>query len=102
METQLENIVHTDNYPTQYKYQQSFWQVAAAADTTDARIIHKFASKYRFKGSWDATGKIVKNCILKNKLKMNWCTNIYDCYINLKSDLSHDGKEKNKQDWLKW
>jgi len=98
----LNNIVHTDNCPTQYKCQQNFWHVAAAADTIDARIIHKFASKYRFKGSWDATGKIVKSCILKNELKMNRCANAYDCYINLKRDLSHDGKEKNKQKWLEW
>ena len=96
------NIVHTDNCPTQYKCRQNFWHVASAADTVDARVIHKFASKYRFKGSWDATGKIVKSCIMKNELKMNRCANAYDCYINLRHDLSQDGNEKHKQKWLEW
>ena len=49
------NIVHTDNCAPQYKYRQKFLQVADSAITQDGIVLHKFAQKYRFKGSWDAT-----------------------------------------------
>ena len=58
----LINVVWTDNYPTEYKCRQNFLNVAQAAKHHENKtvIIHKFAQKYRFKGSWDATGKNVK------------------------------------------
>lgn len=85
----LNNIVHTDNCPTQYKCRQNFYKVATfrSAYNHMCRLIHKFAQKYRFKGSWDAIGKIVKERILNHELK-NWrCATAWDCYILLKNDL---------------
>lgn len=63
------NIIWTDNYPTQYKCRQSFWKVASSGTTNKSKIVHKFAQKYRFKGSWDTTGKIVKEAIMNNELR---------------------------------
>ena len=57
------NMVWTDNCPTQYKCRQNFWKVASSGTTNNSVIIHKFAQKFRFKGPWDATGKLVKQAI---------------------------------------
>jgi hypothetical protein len=51
------------------------------------RLIHKFAQKYRFKGSWDAVGKMVKERILNHELKYFRCATAWDCYIKLKDEL---------------
>ena len=64
--------------------------------------MHKFAEKYCVKGSWDATGKLVKAAILKNEMKHERCANAFDCYTKLKADLSKNGTEKLKQKWLEW
>ena len=51
------NIIWIDNCPTQYKCRQNFRNIATSADRIDSYIeggsnrIHKFGSKYRFKGS---------------------------------------------------
>ena len=37
-----------------------FYKVATFAEETGLRLIHKFVHKYGFKGSRDATGKLVK------------------------------------------
>jgi hypothetical protein len=65
------NIVWTDNCPTQYKCRQHFVNVAKASSLHNNKtsITHKFAVKYRFKGSWDATGKLVKQQIFINEMK---------------------------------
>lgn len=89
------NIVWTDNCPTQYKCRQHFLKVATASSNHNSKstIIHKFAQKFRFKGSWDATGKIVKQRILNNELKYDRCANALDCYQKLSRDLTKDGSD---------
>lgn len=83
------NIVHTDNCPTQYKCRQNFYKVSTfgSEHDHDCRLIHKLAQKFRFKGSWDATGKIVKERILNHELKYFRCATAFDCYIKLRDDL---------------
>ena len=97
------NIVWTDNCPTQYRCRQNFTQVAMASSKHDHKpmLIHKFAQKYRFKGSWDATGKIVKQRILNNELKHRRCATAFDCYIKLKSDMTQKPNRKKWVDLLK-
>ena len=65
-------------------------------------MIHKFAQKFRFKGSWDATGKHVKEAILKNERKFDRCHNAEACYYKLKRDMNRDGNEEEKKKWRKW
>jgi hypothetical protein len=90
------HIVHTDNSPTQYKCRQNFLNVAEWASHQEyrGRLLHKFGQKYRFKGSWDATGKHVKQRILNNELKNLRCKNAWYCYTNLRVQMSKNGKEE--------
>jgi hypothetical protein len=83
------NIVHSDCCPTQYKCRQNFYKTAtfASEHDHDCRLIHKFAQKYNFKGSWDAAGKIVKERILNHELKHYRCATAWDCYVKLRNDL---------------
>ena len=98
------NIVWTDNCPTQYRCRQNFYHVANAAKTLHHKpiTIHKFAQKYRFKGSWDATGKVVKQKILQNELKYDRCSTALDCYMKLTRDMTRDGSEKKTQKLLEY
>lgn len=98
----LSNIVHTDNCPNQYKCRQNFYHVATSAKAHQSRIVQKFAEKYCFKGSWDATGKLIKWAILKNEKKFDRCANALDCYYKLKRDLSKDGECESNKIWLEW
>ena len=65
-------------------------------------IIHKYAHKFCFKGSWDATGKLVKGTILKNELKNDRCANAVDCFHKLKRDLTKDGTNKKQELFKEW
>ena len=98
------NIVWSDNCPTQYKCRQNFSNVAHASNTIgdESIIVHKFAQKYRFKGSWDATGKIVKQQIANNEFKFDRCANAWDCYLKLKRDLTKSGEEKKALDFTRY
>ena len=71
------SIVHTDNCPTQYKCRKNFYNVSmfGSHHEYDCQLVHKFAQKFRFKGSWDATGKMVKLRILNNELRNMHCKN---------------------------
>jgi len=94
------NVVWTDNCPTQYKCRQNFVNVAHASSfhNNKCTITHKFAQKYRFKGSWDATGKLIKKRILNNEFKFDRCADAFDCYKKLSRNqfqygLAKDGSE---------
>ena len=62
-------IVHTDRCGPQYLCRQNFFKIATSKERNALVTIHKFAVKFCFKGSWDATGKHVKGAILKCELK---------------------------------
>ena len=87
------NIVWSDNCLGQYRCQQNFLNVTKAVENhgNETIIVHKLAEKYRFKGSWDATGKIVKERIMNNELKYNRCANAMDCYLKITQDLTKMG-----------
>ena len=94
------DVIWTDNCDTQYKCRQNFLQIANASSQFGKTVLsHKFSQKYRFKGPWDATGKLVKNAIENNERKFERCANAMDCYIKLKRDLSKDGSEKTPVNW---
>ena len=90
------NIVWTDNCPTQYRCRQNFYHVANAAKTLHHKpiTIHKFAQKYRFKGSWDATSKVVKQKILQNELKYDRCSTALDCYMKLTREMDRKRRHR--------
>ena len=90
------NIVWTDNCPTQYKCRQNFFNISHFSShfIRPTRIVHKFAQKFRFKGSWDAVGKVVKMRIENNELKYVRVADAWDCYRTLRKQLSKDGSEK--------
>ena len=89
----INNIIHTNNYPAQYKCRQNFWYIDVNPKAIgEARLIQKFAQKYIFKGSWDATVKLVKSTILKNEFKLDKCTDAYDFYLILNRDLTKGGQ----------
>ena len=79
------NIFHKDNKPTKYKCQQNF-----------------FVQKFCIKGSWDTTGKLVKDTILKNEMKYYRCANVYYCYLKLNQDLVKNGQARLNKKWLEW
>ena len=64
--------------------------------------MHKFAQKSRFKGPWDATGKIVKEGIKNCELQFKRCTNAMDCYEKMTKKLAHNGNGKTQTQWKKW
>ena len=74
------NIVWTDQCGSQYKCRHNFLKVATSYHPHGSRIIHKFAIKYNFKGSWDATSKIVRHFVLKSELKFIRIANAIDLY----------------------
>ena len=90
------HIVWTVNCPTQYKCRQNFYNISHFSShfIQPTRIVHKFAQKFRFKGSWDATGKVVKMRIENNKLKYVRVADAWDCYRTLHKQLTKDGPEK--------
>ena len=83
-----------DNCPTQYKCRQYFLKVATASSNHSSKstIVREFAHQFRFKGSWDATGKIMKQQILNDELKYDCCAHVLDCYQKLSRHLTKDGK----------
>ena len=87
------NIVHTDNCAPQYKCRQNFLQLSKSFESLNTMVIHKFAQKYRFKGSWDAAGKLVKQAIHRLEMKNERCANANDCYFKLINELPKDGSE---------
>ena len=96
------NIIHTDNCPTQYKCRQNFYHIATCGQKFPCRIVHKFAQKFGFKGPWDATGKIVKQAIKNCELQFKRCANAIDCYDNIRERLAQDGSGKRQNQWKKW
>jgi hypothetical protein len=67
-----------------------------------ATITHKFAQKYGFKGSWDATGKLVKQAIMRNEKKYERCENALECYKKLRLDLTKKGDDDKNKKWKQW
>ena len=96
------NVIWTDNCPTQYKCRQNFWKVASSGKHNESVIVHKFAQKYRFKGSWDATGKIVKEAIRNSELRYERCATAFDCYMKMKHHLTRNGNENSTQKLLEY
>jgi hypothetical protein len=66
----------------------------ATRHNNTSKLIHKFGQKFRFKGSWDAVGKIVKMRIENNELKKWRCATAWDCYDLLRRQLTKDGTEE--------
>lgn len=98
------NVLWTDNCPGQYRCRQFFLNVATKAKHHDNKtiVVHKLAMKYRFKGSWDATGKLAKERTMNNELKLDCCFNAMVCYLKLTRDLAQDGSQSKMQKLVKY
>ena len=94
------NILHTDNCAPQYKYCQNFLQLSKSFEShRNTTVIHKFAQKYRFEGSWDAAGKLVKQAIHRLEMKNERCANANNCYSKLTKELTKYGSEASTKKW---
>ena len=98
------DIAHTDNCASQCKCRQNFFKIASFGENhgQNKRIIHKFASKHGFKGPWDATGKVVKEAILRNECKFERCSNATDCCFKLSNDMNEVTNPKQHSKWIQW
>lgn len=95
------NIIHTENYPTQYKCHHNFFKVATFGEVNGSRQNHKLTQKYGFKEPWDATKKLAKEHILRNELKYDRWADTRECYLKLKRDFKKKYRKKYK-DWSNW
>jgi len=64
--------IHTDCCGPQYRFRQNFLKIATAKERLAAIVVHKFAQKYCFKGSWDATGKLITGNDGTGKIQQKW------------------------------
>lgn len=96
------NIVWTKNCPGQYRCRQNFLKVAIAGGNHGNKtiIVHKLAEKGHFKGSWETTGKLVKERIMNNELKYDRCSNAIDCYLKLTRDIGFGTEDRAQFDTL--
>ena len=85
-----QDIAHTDDCPNQCKCRQNFARLVPSSQDSQPLKIHKFAQKYGFKGPWDGTNKLIKNCINKYESKLKRLTNAFDCYCLLSTDLTQE------------
>ena len=81
---------------------KNFWMVASSTKHNKSVIVHKFAQKYRFKGSWDATGKIVKEAIHNSEFQYERCATVFDCYVKMEQRLTRNGDEEVTQKLLEY
>eukprot|EP00957_Ditylum_brightwellii_P175677 13376502-Ditylum_brightwellii.AAC.1 len=65
-----------------------------SCNTRDTIVAHKYAQQYKFKGSWDAAGKIAKKCINQLELHNEQIANANDCYLELGIELKNNGNEE--------
>eukprot|EP00957_Ditylum_brightwellii_P122511 9342488-Ditylum_brightwellii.AAC.1 len=96
------NILQTDNCNGQFKVHHTFLQVATSCNSRDTAVIHKFVQKYKFKGSWDIAGNLVKQTIHCLEIKNVRVTNTKDCYEKLGKELTKTGKEKYIKNMLEY
>ena len=89
-------IVWTDNCPTQHKCRQNFLHIAKKRNES---FIHKFATKYHFKGPWDGCGKRLKKHMWDSELESNRAGGAFQCYLRC----SNKFNTKNKNPiWMEW
>ena len=87
--------MHTDSCSPQYKCRKDFVTIAKSCrKPCGTTIIHKISQKYSFKGSWDATGMLVKQAINHLDICGNCCANKNNCYQCLIKESTKDGDEK--------
>ena len=83
-----QDMAHIDNYLNQHEYRQNFARLLPSLQGIQPLKIHKFAQKNGFKGLWDGTSKLTKNCINKNESKLTRIANAFDCYRLLSTNLT--------------
>ena len=78
------NVIHSDQAPTQYKCNKNFIKIATfSREHNNSRIIHKYAQKYFFKGSWDSFSKTVKDNIMGLETRYERVDEALKCYLLL-------------------
>eukprot|EP00957_Ditylum_brightwellii_P113876 8681686-Ditylum_brightwellii.AAC.1 len=77
-----------DNCAEQFEDRHTFLQVATSCGSRDTTVILKFVQKYKFKGSWDTAGNLIKQTIHRLEMKNVRVTNANDCYEKLGKELT--------------
>jgi len=80
-------IIWTDNCPNQYKNRFNFMYIASINDLFPGRglrLIQCFAQKFRFKGCWDADGRIDKAFVKKRALEKRSCQDALDFFKQIR------------------
>ena len=99
-------IVWTDQCPTQYRCRQNFRNIAESSKKRQKNLpntpsvrIHKFGAKFRFKGPWDAFGKLIKQAILRLELRATSlrCADALMCYNNIGLEMKEELSEEMKK-----
>ena len=75
--------IHTDCCGPQYRCRENFLKITTSKERLAVIVVHKFAQKYCFKGSWDATGKLITDSINKHECRGERCANAENCSTNL-------------------
>ena len=92
------NIIWTDQCPTQYRCRKNILNIATSSSKTvfpnNSVRVHKFGAKYRFKGSWDAFGKHIKQRIHNSELQYERIPDAFHCYKVLKHKMEDTEREK--------
>jgi len=82
--------IWTDNSPIQYRNRFHFMYCATIHELFPGRylrLLHYFAQKFRFKGCWDADGRIDKYFVKKRALAKECCRDALDFFRQIsKSD----------------
>lgn len=91
-----ENLIWTDNCPTQYRCRQNFIKLATFSERhRNASASQLLAAVYKFKGCWDAAGKTAKSHIVKRELQGERLPQAYQCFVCTERDLSNIKKKRN-------
>ena len=88
-------IIYTDNCGAQYKCRFNISSVASTAERHEfTTTVHRFASKFRFKGNWDGEGKVIKTFWKNNELKHKRTYNATTAVEHAHEEMRIDGPSK--------
>ena len=83
-------IMWNDNFPTQHECGKNFLHISKKRNES---FIHKFATKFHFKGPWDGCGKRIKkhmqDCELEQHMR---CGAAFACYLKCRAKFNCKNK----------
>ena len=93
-------FIVTDNCTGQYKCRHNFIFLASICShefkENNIRFEHVFASKYRFKGTWDGEGKVTKLMIRHNELKGIGASDTLSAFLSARNTCTINNTDNNE------